>query len=148
MDTSEKEENRRPEFSTPAGKKARDLACIVLPVFAEAHRALTFLRQGQSAIHHHQDGKHQQSQQSRPLQHEALHDQHEADVLRVAQTRVRASPRQLACTLSRIQHRPRFCQQPEAATYEHMEEDVEWAEMRIAPPCIKVCISGQSSKIA
>lgn len=68
------------------------------------------------------------------MQQEAEHHEHERDVLRVTDRRVRAGLRKAMFALCDIQHRPRSREEPEARDDERGAEQVERAEMRVRAP--------------
>ena len=69
---------------------------------------------GETHVHEHQHREHHQRDQRRPLEQEANHDEHEADVLGMAHTRVRSRTRKGVGTLCGVEDLPRGGEDPEA----------------------------------
>jgi len=106
-----------------------------MPVFfTEFGKDLAFLSTRKPNIHRHQDWKHGECNQSRPLKKKSNHDEDETDVLRMAHVGVRTPRRQRMRALRLVKNFPRRREQDEAAEDENVAEQMERIEMRVAPP--------------
>ena len=106
-----------------------------MPVFfTEFGKDLAFLSTRKPNIHRHQDWKHGECNQSRPLKKKSNHDEDETDVLRMAHVGVRTRRRQPLGALRLVERLPCRREQNETAEDENVAEQMERIEMRVAPP--------------
>lgn len=83
---------------------------VVAIGIAEVRKHLLFFLLRQLGVDQQEDWKHYKGDQCRPLQEKAKHDQHEANVLWVADPRIGPVERELVSTLSLVEHTPGACQ--------------------------------------
>ena len=106
-----------------------------MPVFiTEFGKDLALLQTRKPNIYRHQDWKHGECNQSRPLEQKPKHDEDKTDVLRMAHIGVRSPRRQRMRALRLVKNFPRRREQDEAAEDENVAEQMERIEMRVALP--------------
>jgi len=99
---------------------------------------LALLGAGQPPVDEDQDWEHHQGRDGGPLQQEADHDEEEAVVLRVPDSRVRTGRREAVVLCGFVEHLPRGGDQPESAADERVAGQVERAQVRVAGPADQV----------
>src|SRR5271166_5428376 len=118
-------ERRAPSRETDMRKEPRHPLHVVAIRVAERGERLTFLDPGEPPIHEHQDWEHRQGEDRRPLQQKPEHDEDEAVVLRMPNTRVDAGVSQSFLALCAVERLPAIRDQPKAGTDESVAQKVK-----------------------
>src|SRR3990167_434468 len=125
---------RLPDLLVESRPECRCFGGIVPVLLAKFCCCFLFLASRKPQIHEHQDRKHHQCNEGRPLQQEASHDQDKADILRMPHTRIESGSRKPMLALGLIQHVPRRGQHDEPAKYQNIAHYMERSEVRTGAP--------------
>src|SRR3990167_8673589 len=92
----------------PSGKKSWSFFGVLIPYCTELFLSIFFFALSKPCVHPNKNWQHDKCQEGRPLQEKSKHNQYEANILRMADTSIRAGDRESVFRLSFVKNLPCF----------------------------------------